>query len=249
MMTAEGFSSSSRNCTTVSSAVTSIPYLTSTPRLLTWSTSHLTMALMFSRPGSIAAIGACPPGFLAFSYTTTLCPLSAATLANSRPAGPPPITNIFFLAAAGWRVPTPQSFSLLTMGLTVQEMGSPRIILPQQSWRTPMHGLISESLPCTALFGSSGSAISALVIATMSARPLASRLSAKVGSTYFPTTPTLVLLSTLFRGVVIRRLYPLSTYIGTACQSSCWGEYPWSAVIQSILPSSLLAICAASSGL
>ena len=102
------------------------------------------------------------------------------------PAGPPPITRIFFFSSASG---TLSSFSNSKEGFMVQDTRLPNII-PFKQRRQPIHGRISSSRPSIALFTNSGSQRFARPIMQASAFPFAIISSANHGSKRRPTLVT-----------------------------------------------------------
>ena len=123
------------------------------------------------------ARSSCPPSLFFFSYRVTSWPLSAATLAASIPAGPPPITRtLFFFGAGAIRY----SRSRLSAALTEHCVSMPCIDRPLHPPHV-MQGLMSSSLPEATLLGISGSAKEALPITTRSVLPSRNALSPASG--------------------------------------------------------------------
>ena len=76
---------------------------------------------------------------------------------------------------------------------------------PMQPWLPRMQWTISSARPAAALFANSGSAISARVIATMSALPVATISSPSAGSLMPPTVKTGTSDAALTRAVISTR--------------------------------------------
>ena len=92
--------------------------------------------------------------------------------AASSPAGPPPTTRTFFGTAATPSGSKLTVVSLAAATLTTQLRTPVDISWPTQPMLEPMHGRIRLSSPRRALLTSSGSAMRARTIDTMSAAPL-----------------------------------------------------------------------------
>ncbi|MBA7683953.1 hypothetical protein ES703_92341 [subsurface metagenome] len=116
----------------------------------------------------------CPPKRSLSSTRVTSWPLSAAVLAASMPAIPPPITITFFFVAAGVIL---KAASLPTAGFTSHRKGLPWPILLVQPSLPNMQGLMSSTLLLASLLASSGSASRPRPKAIRSALPSCSALS------------------------------------------------------------------------
>ena len=124
-----------------------------------------------------------PPSSPLFSQRTTSCPRLLATYAASIPAGPPPITRIFFFSLAS------SISSDSTDGFTVQLIGLPNII-PVRHRPHPIHGRISSVFPAAALFTNSLSHKFGRPIIQISVFPFAINSSATQGSLILATVDT-----------------------------------------------------------
>ena len=112
------------------------------------------------------------------------------------PAGPPPTTTQRCATSA--RARGPRSSSRPAIGLTVQDIGRPRLPRPKQPWFSrmqcripaPAFALVSPAASPRSFRPRSGSAIWARVSATMSAMPERMTSSASSTATAAPTLNT-----------------------------------------------------------